>query len=843
MPQTPANDDVWLPNNCEICSNRCGIVAHRVNGVVVKIEGDPQSALNEGRACSKGLSTLMAMYSPHRVAHPLKRTNPEKGLGVDPKWQQISWDEALNMLEAQLRRVRQDDPRKLVIGCMDNAVMGQVVSPWGQAYGSIQRTRSFFNPGAGKHVSSYLITGTFQQEPDLALCRYLMIWGNQYGFGAQKGATLNAQKMADARLRGMKVVVIDPVLNAAAAKADEWVPIRPATDACLILALVNLMVNELGVYDAEYLKHHSNGGYLIGPDQLYVRDPQGHKPLAWDAAQGKAVPYDEAKDPALDGKYTVNGIPCEPAFQRVREHVKRYTPEYASKVTTVPEATIRRLAKEYGEAANIGGTIVVEGKSLPFRPAASIAFAGIYNHAHGGLNGLALQLLNIVIGNTFVPGGTWGFNLVGPDWRWGPRQEPDGMLAPPEITSSGMDPYHTKVKVPETPGYRELFPLGDGSAQMLFMNLVHDNLFQKLPVKPEMLISCRSNFMQGSTNAEQLVEAMKHFSFVVCFSQEIDEVAEFADLVLPDAHQLERLVLFPNEWTSAIPTGSDFIWRVQVPVVDPPGEARCWREAIIEMGHRLGISEKMYQNINRAMKLKEPFQLDPKSRYTYEEMADRAARSMFRPDKGLDWMKQKMDVRIKRKVDELYPLHFMKARIPLYHEVAVRHGQQVKAVTAELDIPWDVSDYQPIPDWKPDPSYTQPDAEHDLIVVFYKFPFHAHTTTGNNPWLVELTERHPYGYKVRLHPEVAARKGLKDGDTVWIESEAGRVKGELKLTEGIHPEVIAIGGGGGAWAKGKPVARGRGIHFGTLLPLVPERFDYSSGQVDGCIRVKVYRAE
>ena len=92
----PGADDVWLPSSCALCYGTCSILAHRVDGVVVKIEGNPESVVGKGKLCGKGVSGLMTHYDPNRVRVPLRRTNPEKGIGVDPKWREITWDEALD---------------------------------------------------------------------------------------------------------------------------------------------------------------------------------------------------------------------------------------------------------------------------------------------------------------------------------------------------------------------------------------------------------------------------------------------------------------------------------------------------------------------------------------------------------------------------------------------------------------------------------------------------------------------------------------------------------------------------------------------------------------------------
>ena len=109
-----SGDDVWIPSVCGMCPDGCGILVHRVDGVVTKIEGNPQSPLGEGRLCARGLAGIQLLYDPYRLNQPLKRGNPEKGIGVDPRWQPISWDEALEAVVERLKQVRAEDPRRLL---------------------------------------------------------------------------------------------------------------------------------------------------------------------------------------------------------------------------------------------------------------------------------------------------------------------------------------------------------------------------------------------------------------------------------------------------------------------------------------------------------------------------------------------------------------------------------------------------------------------------------------------------------------------------------------------------------------------------------------------------------
>src|SRR3990172_8265344 len=110
-----SRDDTWIPTSCSMCYGTCSILAHRVDGVIVKVEGNPESVVGKGKLCGKGVSGVMSHYDPYRLSKPMRRTNPQKGIGIDPGWKENSWEEALEEICARLRRLRTEDPRKLVV--------------------------------------------------------------------------------------------------------------------------------------------------------------------------------------------------------------------------------------------------------------------------------------------------------------------------------------------------------------------------------------------------------------------------------------------------------------------------------------------------------------------------------------------------------------------------------------------------------------------------------------------------------------------------------------------------------------------------------------------------------
>ncbi len=845
--RTAADNDEWVYSMCNMCYCHCGIKVHRVNGVVVRIEGNPDYPHNAGRLCAKGNAGLMSLYDPHRAVTPLKRTNPEKGIGVDPRWQAISWEEALSTVAERLKKVREEDPRKLLVATFDLSSRALAMM-WGQAFGSpnTELTSAGMFCGAGLHMFTYMTNATFHSEIDLDYCNYGILFGNQLGFGVGMNPNLLTQKMADARARGMKLVVVDPVCSTAASKAYKWVPIRPGTDAALALAMVNVLVNELGIYDSEFIKVHTNGPYLVGPQGRYVRDPASGKPLIWDAVAHEARPYDDpqTETPAIEGAYEVNGEVCQPAFQKLRDHVRSYTPEVAAQITTVPAETIRQIAREFGQAANIGSTIVIEGKELPYRPVAVNQYRGATSHKHGGLTALSIQLLNLVVGAIYVPGSHQGTSPIGPWWTTG--EGPDGLLVAGRAVQSGPNPYHflsMEPRRPQSTELWELFPATWSHCSAIILSLLDPDKYG-IP-RPEVMVHSYLNLMMTSVAPEIIAQALKNIPFIVSLAREIDETVEFADIVLPELHYLEKLDPLPTSTRLEMcPASKQWYWGIRQPVVEPGFDARHTVDVLTDLADRVGFLDDFYKLIGSGIAYKEPYKLEKGKKYTREELADIWLKAVAGPEHGLAWFQEHGCLTRTRTVDECYPLPVIKQRIPIYYEHLLQAGDFLEKVRKTPGVPWDVSDYdyQPLPDWKPCPAFEPPGTGHDLFVVNYTIPFHQYSVTPENPWLNEISERHPYVYKIMVNTETAHRLGIRDGDTICVETVAGRkVTGTAKVTECVHPEVVAIGGVFGAWARGKPIARGKGVHFNSLLALDWEHVDMLSVSADACERVKVYR--
>ena len=835
-------DDAWTPSVCMGCYNCCGIKIHRIEDKVVDVIGDPAAPNSRGYICAKGKARFLDLYDPKRLTTPLKRGNPKKGLGEDPEWQEISWDEALETVASRLKTVREDDPRKLVIAHFDMPGYG-ISKAFGAAYGTpnLHWNRADYC-GAAPHMAHLLLNGSFNGELDFERCNYMVLWGTQLGALAETIPLHTADMMADARARGAKLVVIDPFCSNAAAKAQDWVPIKPGTDGALALAMLNVLLNELGLYDEPFLKQKTNAPYLIGEDGHYVRDASSHKPMVWDAADNLARTFDDPSlnDVALEGNMIVGNMRAQPSFQKVKDHLRQFDVESAARVTTIPAEKIRRLTQDFAEAAQIGATVVIDGHELPLRPAAIHFKRGSGAHKGGAHTTLAIHMLNLMVGNLDVPGGQRGVNPIGPFWA--PEEDADGMLVPAQHIAKYHKPYPPRqAKIPETLDLNELFPAALFTRGMFAWGIRDPEHFG-IPYKPEILLHGRTNLMMNSHNPEAMAEVLTKIPLQVSFATFIDETTEFADIVLPDSHDFERWDLFPanDPYAFIAPGPGEWYWLMRQQAVAPPGGARPWTEVYLDLAERAGFLEEVFEQGQTMWNIDDRHKLESGKRYSVKDIAERQAKTLIGDDFSFDQLTDSACMITREKtIEEAYPRAFMDARVPIYMEHLIETGEQVGKVVDELGIDWDLSPYTPLLQYFPCHAHKE-DGAFDLHVVNFKVPFITFSVTSENVWINEISEANPYTYNVMINTKTAKKKGIEDGDRIKIVSRFAEGEGTVKITELIHPDCIGIPSTLGHWARAYSVSKYKGTGFNNFLPAPDVAYiDTLSGQTDSCVRVKI----
>ena len=813
--------DRWVQSVCKMCLHGCGIRVHVVDGVVTKIEGDPTNPDNMGKLCPKGNVGMLRLYDPKRVKAPMVRTNPKKGPGVDPGWKEISWEEALDLVTSKLKPIRESDPRKLVVASGDFQRIFNWA--WPAAFGSPH----FFSTvgqycGAAYHPINGITDASFAAVNDYEYCKYWLQVGAGDGFSSHLHLSGSAKRMADARMNGTRVVTVEPRMSPAAAKADEWVPIRPGTDRAFALGLMHSLVLEHKLYDAEFLRDRTNAPYLIGPDGRYVTSHDG-KAMVWDAAQGCAKEWDDptSLQLTLEGRYEVDGVPCAPAFQLLVDVLERHTPERMEEICTVPAATMRRLAAELGEAAHIGETIVIEGKEYPYRPAAVNYYRGAIAHKDGGQDAMALKMINTLLGNIDVPGGHLGVPLDLRGFFIEPGEH--GMLKPQPHILHPPVPFKFPA---DSLQMMEWFPLGMDAGHVAVDAMLHPERY-RLEYTPEVLLTYHSNPVWNMPAPDKVRQALDKFDYIISIDVVVNATTEWADLILPDHTYLESTVAVSLE----PPVVKGLALRQAV--VPPLYNTRDATEILIDIAERCGFLDVWNGFLSMLLGLivREDLVLAPDRKYSNEELIDRMCRAAYGDDHGLEWFKVNGHMVTKRNASETY-LPYDGLRIPFYYETVKAAGDALQAQFEGTGYSWDTSAYVALPEWSDGPIHAE-DPEHPLYAITFKTAETNFAETMSIPVISDITRGGAHTRGVLVNPRTARRWGVEDGDAIEVVSRFGVVDGTAVLSEAVHPDVVAVANA--ITSDGRKL----GTHFNALLPSELEYTDLFTGALESVARVGI----
>lgn len=870
-------EDKWVTSVCRQCRVFCPIRVHVVNGVAVKIDGNPDDPNTRGRICGKSQAGLMALYNPYRVKNPMIRTNPEKGIDVDPQWLEITWDEAIDTLVEKLQPVLEEEPDAFEFYTSNftdeyaKKCMREYFNTFGISQGaSITAGAIGWQEGIcgdAAHPATLRHFGGFVDATDYAYCNYAIFFGTNY-FGSGKGWPTPTRAFLNARERGMHVVVIDPVQNDLARMADEWIPIKAGTDQAFALAMAHAMVLEHGIYDEHAVKYNTNSPYLIGPDGMYVRsteelydDPKRlnktfGKPLVWDPVDNKAKCFDDPtiQDFALQGDFEVDGVACQPGFQIYLNFLEQYTPEWAEPICGVPAETIRRIAKEFGEAACVGQTMTFDDDpegpyEVPYRPVGIVCHKGAQSHHHAMLICRAAYMILNLLGATNVVGssrGSEGVNFETPPgmdgvmeesrefstyaFSWPPKKTKDVYFFGPE--SLDMDILAKPEEHPEEAA------------------LYGDKLHRKV------MYHQFRNPLKSRGNGKHVMAALKTVDFIWTVPLIYDEMTEMTDLLLPEGSYLERYAcvtpgtraLLGSYWEfddMFKPMISQFE-ALQQPVVEPVYNTRQLLDIMTEVAERMGYLDTWNAACNRALGISEEFALQPGVKYECSEMLDAHLKSKYDPDHGLEYFSTKGffgKPATSRKA--FYPyLRHPETRFPIYDEWWVWVREQYKADRAEHGLSPHTACYEDLialPEWHGTGPVDDAPEEYDLHAVHYGNAFTAMCTPMEDPWRGDyMLKFAPSTLSIKVPRPAAEAKGLKTGDRVVVESQYGNtVEANVYVTECIRPDHVAITGGGPCFTVHSGPYSKNGTHFNTLLCDDTWANDPVTGNVDFSLKVKL----
>ena len=273
---------------CDMCFNKCGLIARVEDGVVKKLDPNPKSLKSRGMLCARGNAGIKQLYDPDRLKYPLLR----KGARGEGKWQRLNWNQALDYAAEQMDRIGKKYTRCGFLFMAGTDMQSTFVHRLAEVYGSYNVISHESNCLLSRN-RAFLDTFGVVPTPDIIHCKYVIMPGaNRF----EALVTPDSIDLMAAMQDGCKLVVLDPRFTKTAALADEWFAIKPGTDMAFFLAIANVLISE-ELFDEKFVAEKTHG------------------------------------------------------FDKFRAHVQNYTPEWAAKETEIPARDIRRLARELAAAA------------------------------------------------------------------------------------------------------------------------------------------------------------------------------------------------------------------------------------------------------------------------------------------------------------------------------------------------------------------------------------------------------------------------------------------------------------------------------------------------------------
>ncbi len=850
---SPVVGDRIAKTTCYMCACRCGIDVHVKDGKIRYINGNKDHPVNRGVLCGKGSAGIMQHYSPARLKKPLLRTG-ERGSG---EFREIEWDEALSIAADRLKHIRATEPKKLAF--FTGRDQSQSLTGWWAArFG----TPNFAAHGGFCSVNMaagglYTIGGAFWEfgEPDWENTRYFML------FGVAEDHDSNPIKIGLGRLkaRGAKVVSVNPCRTGYNAIADEWIGIRPGTDGLFVLALVHELV-KAGRVDLDYLARYTNAHVLVirepgaADDGLFLRDGDG-KLLAWDKANGRAADaLAPGLDPAMAGEVEVNGRRCVPVFQLIAERYasEEYAPEAVAARCGIPAETIRRVA---AELAYVAFEQAIElpvawtdwagrrHETMKGRPVAMHAMRGISAHSNGFHTCRAIHLLQVLLGTVDVPG---GFRFKPPY----PKAPPPGPKPAgknggrPDTPLDGMPLGFVlgpeDLLVDEAGGPVRIDKAYSWEAPVAAHGLMHTvirNAWAGDPYPIDTLFMYMANMAWNSSmNTVDTITMLTDkdeagnykIPFIIYSDAYFSETVPFADLVLPDTTYLERhdcISLLDRPISHADGPGD----AIRHPVLEPDRDVRPFQTVLIELGARIGLpgfvnedgSAKFRDYADYIVNHERTPGIGPlagfrgpdgtkigKGEVNPRQLDQYIANGGFwhhdlEPDQRYYKMASRsyLDFAVQMGfIPKAEPIVFQLYSEPLqkFRLAARGHGP---VVPPQADRQRVETYFDPLPIWYAPFEEAAIEADAYPLHALTQRPMHMYHSWGSqNAWLRQITSQN----RLFVNRGTAGKLGLADDDWVWIESVNGKVKGQIRLVDGVNPDTVwtwnAIGKRRGAWA-------------------------------------------
>jgi len=810
-PAGPAKGE-WVSTACQGCTQWCAIQIFVQNGRAVTVRGNPLSKTNHGVTCVRAHLIPQQTYDPDRIKVPMKRTNPVKGRGVDPKFVPISWDEALNTVADKMMDLRKNnEPHKLTY------IRGRYSSTSTELlYGALPKvfgTTNYFSHSAicaeAEKMGPGLTQGFFgYRDYDLNSTDCLVAWGTD-PLASNRMVPNAIRRFGEILARG-KVIAVDPRLSNAAAKAHEWLPIKPGTDGALAGAIAHVLLVE-GLWNKEFVGDFKDGKNLF--------------------VSGKAV------DEAAFAEKETHGL-----IKWWNIELKDRTPAWAEKETLIPAAQTIRVARAMGKAA----------------PKVAVWMGpGVGMNPRGTYASMAVHALNGLVGSVDVEGGMLQSSSV-----------PIGAFPKSDAYVDAIAKGAGKHKKLDGRGAKDMPAMMNArpGSGVVTNNIANGML--KDPGAVRVLISSWTNFNFSCTDPSRWDKALAKVPFFVHMVTNASEMTQFADVVLPSTfNSSEGFSVITNMgnlhgYATIQQPAAKRLWDVKQEETEV-----VW--LLAEKLKARGFPN-LYDYFSKEFKDPETGRTPTNEREFTEIAAKISSAPLWMPKEPLkgdapingwaDFRKKGMWSGAKYSFRKGWGGKFATAtkKFEFYSETAKKGlTEHAKKFDTTIDDILAVSGYVARGEQAFVPHYEPPKrhgsvADYPFDFIDYKSRLNREGRSQNLPWYQEMKKADPgdvsWDDVLKMNPADGAKLGLKTGDSVKVTSLAGSMVTKLKLWEGVRSGTVAKCYGQGHWAYGRVAAmdyakaQPRGGNNNDILVDDYDRLSGSTARNGGYTGVKVQKA-
>ena len=718
-----------IPFLCGICVNKCAGVARVENGVVTKLNPNPYFPKSRNMLCARGNAGIQTMYDPDRLKYPMVRIG-ERG---DGKYKRVTWDEAYEAIlngTDKFKGIKQildeeKDNRSTIGYCNGEGLSKEGFEVLvGEKLGTpnyVDEISICLETTLGGYVNTI---GTYG-EADLNNADYLICAGANRAEAIITPDTMDMFKRTKGK--GLKTIVLDPRFTNTAAKADRWYAINPGTDLAFVLALTYVVMDE-NLYNKAFLDKHAVG------------------------------------------------------FEDYKQHIlsKKYTPEWAEKITNIPAKEIYKTAREFMASRS---PIYYQGRR------------SVFSKNDFQLR-RAMAIFQGLSGNLDKKGGiVYGKKLA---------------LPKEEINV----PMYAQVQE-RFDGKDIAIPSGKTGSWIQFRNMVLDGT-ATYPVRA--MFMRKHNPMSGVPNTKKTEAFLRKMDLNIMIDILPSDTTMYADVILPEASYLER--------TSPVATYGGLepaiVMRKQAakPLFETREPEVIYKELAEKLSKPLWEITKKYdedvQDDTDGMSEKEIEEYYEENGYN---LADAWEKPVYEANKEMveeTFGKEAWEILDEKgvyypNIDE-YHKQLNPNEFQYYPENKKNYSTQGDALKVNINFKnLAKKGIDPMPTWHDEWNFSVPEGQFRLVTGR-----HAQFTqsgTTNNLMLRDLIHTN----YIWINTRIADKKGIKFGDMVEVKSSIGAIKIKAYPTEKIAPNQIFMLHGFGGSSEEMEIAYGNGANDALII--------------------------